>query len=156
KVTVDDAVEMAEKYVTTKATLAELAEEYDISIATVSSHIHRIDPLAKEHKKARGQSVARGAAVTNVKVPREDYEEIASRWMNGETLESIASDYEVSRERIRQIVKEVEPKASAIRTAVKEVEDEVALYKKFKERMREAYEYHLRCVACDGWILRGS
>lgn len=91
-------------------------------------------------------------------IPEEEYPKIAQRRLNGETLQSIADDYDVTRERIRQIAKQVNPeipiKLKRARRAEESKAAEERLAKRFIQACQKAIEEDRKCYSCGGWILR--
>lgn len=91
-------------------------------------------------------------------VPVMDHERIAKRRLAGATLQEIADDYAVTRERIRQIVKEYDPtipaQVKSERKRTHSLRLRADLDAQLREQMQEALDFDLKCVVCGAWVLR--
>ena len=83
---------------------------------------------------------------------------LAARWEAGESLESIAGEFGVTRERVRQLIFEYDP---TLRDRVRERKQAKAHAKEMRRlnaqlqaNARHAIRYDLKCVVCGCWVLK--
>lgn len=158
--TEDMIAEAVKLYIKTDLTLAQIADKFGVTPSSLHRRITGHTPDAFRQKRRR-RSMRRfreqerngGQPSDFRQVPLADHDYIVERYLTTEaSLEEIAAEYDVTRERIRQIVADYEPDAFQIKRANVGLN---AIEREFERRCRYALENDLRCVVCDSWVLRG-
>jgi uncharacterized protein (DUF433 family) len=127
-------------------TLQELADEFDLSI----SHISKMLPASRlQVRHGLGEGVFTYQQRADIMV---------SRYLAGETLQAIANDWDLTRERVRQIIKEQDPEAwrkKNHRDRTARYYDYLARRKQLiKDRVAWVLDKGRRCKVCWGYNFR--
>lgn len=161
--TEDMIAEAVKLYIETDLTLAQIADKFGVTPSSLHRRITGHTPDAFRQKRRRRsmrrfREQERHEQSSDFRqVPLADHDYIVERYLTTEaSLEDIAAEYDVTRERIRQIIADYEPDAYRIKRANLGLDAlPTAIEREFERRCRYALENDLRCVVCDSWVLCG-